>query len=52
METKKITKETTQMILRFFKLHTDKDYCLADSTDSKEMCFWRKDIPYLEKLIS
>lgn len=50
MRKQTISKETASMVIEFFRLHPQKDYCVADSVEQKEMVFWRKDIPWLEKL--
>ncbi len=50
MSAQTISKETARRIIEFFRLYPQKDFCLADSTDQKEMVYWRKDIPWLKSL--
>ncbi len=36
-----LNKETKRKIADFFKTHPNKDYCLADSEQGREICVWR-----------
>ena len=47
-EKQTISKETAKRVIKFLEDNPQKDFCLANSVEGKEMVYWRSDIEYLK----